>query len=75
MKVTVRLVGGLIHTVGFSERELEVPPGTTAAGLIAELGIDLRRPLIVARGGWAIDLDDEVREADRIMISPVFSGG
>ena len=32
-------------------------------------------PLIVARDGWAIDLDEEVRDGDRILVSPVFSGG
>ena len=75
MTVTVKLVGGLIHTRGFSERVLELPAGTTVAGLLEAIGIDPARPLIVGRSGWAIETGDEVRDGDRILISPVFSGG
>jgi sulfur carrier protein ThiS len=75
MRVTVKLVGGLVHTVGFSERVVELPAGTTAAGLLQAVGIDRARPLIVGRNGWAIEIDDEVRDGDRILVSPVFSGG
>jgi sulfur carrier protein ThiS len=75
MTVTVKLVGGLVHTLGFSERELELPPGTTVAQLLDAIGIDRSRPLIVGRNGWAIELVDEVGDGDRIMIAPVFSGG
>jgi sulfur carrier protein ThiS len=75
MTITVKLVGGLIHTLGFSERVLELPAGTTVAGLLEAIGIDPARPLVVGRSGWAIESDDEVRDGDRILVSPVFSGG
>lgn len=75
MKVTVRLIGGFVHTLGFRERELELPPGTTVAGLLDAIAIDRARPVIVGRNGWALDQADEVRDGDRIMVSPVFSGG
>ena len=75
MRVTVKLVGGLVHTVGFSERVVELPAGTTVTGLLDAIGIDPARPLIVGRDGWAIETDDEVHEGDRILMSPVFSGG
>jgi len=75
MKVTVKLVGGLIQTLAFSERDLELPPGTTVAELLDAIGIDHSRPLIVGRNGWAIEIADEVHEGDRILVSPVFSGG
>jgi sulfur carrier protein ThiS len=75
MTITVKLVGGLIHTIGFSERVLDLPAGTTVAGLLEAIGIDPARPLIVGRSGWAIETDDEVRDGDRILVSPVFSGG
>ena len=75
MKVTVKLAGGLVHTLGFSEREVELPAGTTVAGLLEAIRIDPARPVIVGRSGWAIETDDEVRDGDRILISPVFSGG
>ena len=75
MNVTVKLAGGLVHTIGFSEREFELPPGTTVAELLDAIAIDRTRPVIVGRNGWAIDLAEEVREGDRILVSPVFSGG
>jgi len=75
MKVAVKLVGGFVHTVGFSEKELELPPGTTAGALLATIGIDRSRPTIVARDGWAITPDELIRAGDRIVISPIFSGG
>ena len=75
MRVTVKLVGGLVHTVRFSERVVELPAGTTVAGLLDAIGIDRARPLIVGRDGWAIEIEDEVHEGDRILVSPVFSGG
>jgi sulfur carrier protein ThiS len=75
MNVTVKLAGGLVHTLGFSERELELAPGTTVAELLDTLAIDRTRPLIVGRKGWALDLAEELREGDRILVSPVFSGG
>jgi len=73
--ITVRLVGGLVHTVGFSRKEIDLPAGTTVAGLLAAIPIDTARPTIVARNGWAVREDEEVCDGDRIMISPVFSGG
>ena len=75
MKVTVKLVGGLVHTIGFSEREFALPPGSTVAELLDAIAIDRIRPMIVARNGWAIDLVEEIRDGDRILVSPVFSGG
>jgi sulfur carrier protein ThiS len=75
MRVTIKLVGGLVHTVGFSERVVDLPVGTTVAGLLVAIGIDSARPLVVGRDGWAIETDDEVHDGDRILISPVFSGG
>jgi len=75
MTITVKLVGGLIHTLGFSERVLDLPAGTTVAGLLEAIGIDPARPLIIGRSGWALETDDEVHDGDRILISPVFSGG
>jgi sulfur carrier protein ThiS len=75
MQITVKLVGGLVHTVGFSEKEMEVPLGMTAAQLLAALAIDRAPALLLARNGWAIAGAEEIREGDRIVISPAFSGG
>jgi sulfur carrier protein ThiS len=75
MLVTVKLVGGLMYRAGFSHKELDVKPGTTVADILAEVGIDPAWPKIVARNGWAVANDDEVAAGDRILVSPVFSGG
>ena len=75
MKVTVKLAGGLVHTLGFSECEIELPPRSTVAKLLDAVGVDPTRPLIVGRNGWAIDPDEALQDGDRILISPVFSGG
>jgi sulfur carrier protein ThiS len=75
IRVTVKLVGGFVHTLGFSEREFELPPGAILADLLAAIGIDPARPMIASREGWVIRADDELHDGDRVMIAPVFSGG
>ncbi|MFI5042554.1 MAG: MoaD/ThiS family protein [Acidimicrobiales bacterium] len=75
MTVTVKLVGGLVHTLGFSERVVELTAAATVADLLDALGVARDRPLIVGRNGWAIDVADGLADGDRIMVSPVFSGG
>ena len=75
MKVTLKLVGGLVHTVGFSEKQLDVEPGTTVGDILASIDIDRSRPMIIARNGHGAREDEEVQAGDRILVSPVFSGG
>lgn len=74
MKVLVRLIGGLVHTVGFTEEELPLPAGTTAGALLAGLGID-GRSVVTTRNGHGISPDEAIEEGDRILVSPPFSGG
>ena len=75
MKVTLKLVGGLIHTVGFSQKELDVEPGTTVSDVLASMEIDRAWPMIIARNGHGVREDEEVEAGDRILVSPIFSGG
>ena len=75
MRVTVRLIGSFIERAGFSEKEFEVPAGTTIGGLVELLGIDLTRPMIITRNGHAVEGGDAVFAGNRIAISPVYSGG
>ncbi|MFH0750828.1 MAG: MoaD/ThiS family protein [Chloroflexota bacterium] len=75
MKITVKLAGGFVHTVGFSKKELDVEPGTTIADILAAIAIDRTRPMIIARNGHGASADEEVRSGDRILVSPIFSGG
>jgi sulfur carrier protein ThiS len=75
MKVTLKLAGAFVHTVGFSHRELDVEPGTTVADILDANAVDRSRPMIIARNGHGATVDEEVRADDRILVSPIFSGG
>ena len=75
MKIQVKIIGPLIYAAGFSEREMEVPDGTTADGLTALLGIPKERPRIVTRNGAAVAPDAPLSEGDKIAVSPIYSGG
>jgi len=75
MKITIKLIGPLVNQMGFSEKELDVPPATTVDGLLALVKIDKTRPKIVTRNGRAVVQDETVQEGDRIVISPIYSGG
>lgn len=75
MKITVKLIGPFVQVFGFSEKELEVPAGTTAEELISLVSIDRSRPKIVTRNGRAVVPDEALAEGDRVVISPIYSGG
>jgi len=75
MKITVKLIGPFANQLGFSEKEMEVAMSSTVEGLLALVGIDKARPRIVTRNGRAVAPGEEVREGDRIVISPLYSGG
>lgn len=75
MTITLKLAGAFVHTVGFSQRELEVEPGTTIGDLLTTIGIDRARPMVMARNGHGAGEDEVVQDGDRILVSPIFSGG
>jgi sulfur carrier protein ThiS len=75
MTITLKLAGALVHAVGFSQKELDVEPGTTIADILATHGIDRSRPMVIARNGHGVGADEVVRAGDRILVSPIFSGG
>jgi molybdopterin converting factor small subunit len=75
VKVVVKLIGSFADAAGFGEQEFDVPAGTTIEGLTALLAVDRTRPMIVTRGGRAIADSDAVAPGDRIVVSPMYSGG
>jgi len=75
MRITVKLIGPFIQLFGFSEKALEVPEGTTADDLIGLVSIDRARPKIVTRNGRAVVPGEALAEGDRVVISPIYSGG
>ncbi len=75
MKITVKLIGPFVQLFGFGEKALDVPDGTTADDLIGLVSIDKSRPKIVTRNGRAVVPDEALADGDRIVISPIYSGG
>ncbi len=75
MRITVKLIGPLIYAAGFSEKEVEVPEPTTTDGLLDLIGVDRERPRIVTRNGRAIGPVGRFEEGDRVVVSPLYSGG
>jgi molybdopterin converting factor small subunit len=75
MKITIKLIGPFVQAFGFSEKELDVPEGTTADGLVALVDVDKVRPKIVTRNGRAVAPDEALADGDRVVISPIYSGG
>ena len=74
MKVKVRLIGGFIQKLGFSEKELELPEPLTAEQLTARLGLE-GIPNLVSRNGVGLHGHDQLKDGDRVLVSAMFSGG
>jgi molybdopterin converting factor small subunit len=75
MRITVKLIGPFVQLFGFGEKELDVMEGTTADAVATLVGIDSARPKIVTRNGRAVGPGERLSEGDRVVISPIYSGG
>ncbi len=75
MKITVKLIGPFIYASGFSEKALELSEGATTDDLLPLIKIERDRPKIVTRNGKAVSQTDVLADGDRIVISPIYSGG
>jgi molybdopterin converting factor small subunit len=75
MKIRIKVIGPLIYEAGFSEREFEVPPATTAEAALELVSISKTRPKVVTRNGKAVAPDERLTDGDTIAISPIYSGG
>ncbi len=75
MKVTVRFTGPLVRKFGFSSKELDFPEAALTADLLALLGVGPTPPRIVTRAGQALAPGEPLRDGDRVVISPIYSGG
>jgi sulfur carrier protein ThiS len=75
MKIKVKVIGYFIYQSGFSEKELDLPPSTTAGDLLALLNIKRRLPRIMMLNGKGIGPEKELEEGDRIVIAPLAGGG
>ncbi|MCX6561688.1 MAG: MoaD/ThiS family protein [Candidatus Aminicenantes bacterium] len=75
MNILVKIIGPLIYTVGFSEKQMDVPAGMTADELASLLGIPKERSRIMTRNGAAVAPDARLAEGDKVAVSPIYSGG
>lgn len=75
MKVTIKLIGSFAYILGFSEKEIEVAEEATVEAAISALNLDPSRPRIITRNGRAVVPGERLKEGDRIVISPIYSGG
>jgi sulfur carrier protein ThiS len=75
MKVLVKLIGPLIYAAGFSEKEIDAPEEATVGSILAALDLPKDRPRIVTRNGRAVTPAEVLAEGDRLVVSPLYSGG
>jgi molybdopterin converting factor small subunit len=75
VKILVKMIGPLMYEAGFSEKEVEVPAGTTADALLDLIGVSRQRPRIMTRNGRAIAPQEVLEDGDKIALSPIYSGG
>jgi molybdopterin converting factor small subunit len=75
MTVTVKLIGPLMYAAGFSEKEVRLPAAATAGDVLAHVGVLRARPTIITRNGKAVSAADALADGDRVVVSPIYSGG
>ncbi|MEK7667555.1 MAG: MoaD/ThiS family protein [Gemmatimonadota bacterium] len=73
--MTVKLIGPLIYAAGFSEKELTLAGPATAGEVLARVNVEKGRPTILTRNGKAVGPLDALEDGDRLVISPIYSGG
>ena len=75
MTITVKLIGPLVQALGFSEKSIVLPEGSTPEVVLSAIGFPPQRPRIVTRNGRAAAPGEALAEGDRIAVSPLYSGG
>jgi molybdopterin converting factor small subunit len=75
MKVTVKVIGPFIYKAGFSERDIEMMEPATVKDLLLRVNINGEGKSIVLRNGKSVSMSDMLADGDRVVISPIYSGG
>lgn len=75
MTVTVKLIGPLVYAAGFSEKKITLSGPATAGEVVARANVGKNRPTIITRNGKAVGPLDALEDGDRLVISPIYSGG
>jgi sulfur carrier protein ThiS len=73
--ITIKLIGPFINQLGFSEKAMKLSDGATVEKVLSSLSLDPVRPKIVTRNGQAVTPAEKLQDGDRLVISPLYSGG
>ena len=78
LTVAVRFYGPITRasgSVGKTRERREVPDGTTAGQLLAELGVQHQAEVSIVVDGRVVGLDYVVRDGDELLVLPELAGG
>lgn len=75
MRITLKIIGPFIVTAGFSEKTVDLADGATAETVVSLINLKNPKPMIMTRNGVSLRPQDALREGDRVVIAPIYSGG
>lgn len=75
MRVRVKVSGYLVYSAGFDEKEFELEDGATVGDLLDSISLGREPPRLVTRQGKAVGPGEPLRDGDRLMVAPFYSGG
>ncbi len=77
MKITVVIIGSLIDTLGFSEKQLILPDNFRLKDLLRKFSLEdyRKKRKMILRNGKPIKDEELLKDGDRIVISHIYSGG
>ena len=79
MKVCLRLIGSyrklLPPDTNGSTIELDIPRGTTVAGLVSQFGVPLTADSVIVVNGLSVDWETALIEGDEVAAFSAMAGG
>jgi len=74
LRIQVKLIGQFSLKCGFTEKDVELPDASTVADALKKLGLkDL--PYVASIRGHGVKDEAPLKDGERLVVSPVFSGG
>ena len=79
MKVSLRLIGSyrklLPPGIQSSSFEVEIPRGTTVAGLVSQYNVPLTNDSVIVVNGLSVDWETSLAEGDEVSAFSAMAGG